>query len=205
MQNRHLRQRSFLSSPVLLGNRQSVAGGLALSARETPPKSASLVSPPASAMTGNYGTPPRPDRSPPKSRPPTPCAYRAAGWRQPLPTRSPSMPTSTRAAAPACRRAEALEVRYRAARGVGEEAHSRQPHWCPWSKSMNVETCGHVADLIVMAHAFAELRDGVVARQHEERFQMWAQFRSNPLLYLLPSTSKFIKRLVNTTRIRKIS
>ena len=46
---------------------------------------------------------------------------------------------------------------------------------------MNVETCGHVAELIVMAHAFAELRDGVVARQHEERFQMWAQFRSNPL------------------------
>ena len=37
---------------------------------------------------------------------------------------------------------------------------------------MNVETCGHVADLIVMAHAFAELRDGVVARQHEERFQI---------------------------------
>eukprot|EP00964_Phaeocystis_antarctica_P048288 scaffold27961_cov33-Phaeocystis_antarctica.AAC.1 len=34
---------------------------------------------------------------------------------------------------------------------------------------MNVETCGHVSDLIVMAHAFAELRDGVVARQHEER------------------------------------
>eukprot|EP00964_Phaeocystis_antarctica_P089421 scaffold57078_cov60-Phaeocystis_antarctica.AAC.2 len=76
------------------------------------------------------------------------------------------MPSSTRAAAPACRRAEALEVRYRAAAGVGEEAHSRQPHWCPWSKPMNVETCGrHVADLIVMAHAFAELRDGVVARQ----------------------------------------
>ena len=38
--------------------------------------------------------------------------------------------------------------------------------------------CGHVADLIVMAHAFAELGDGVVARQHEERFQMWAQFLS---------------------------
>ncbi len=47
--------------------------------------------------------------------------------------------------------------------------------------AMNVETCGHVADPIVMAHAFAELRDGVVARQHENRFQMWAQFRSNPL------------------------
>ena len=27
--------------------------------------------------------------------------------------------------------------------------------------AMNVETCGHVADPIVMAHAFAELRDGV--------------------------------------------
>eukprot|EP00964_Phaeocystis_antarctica_P085454 scaffold53972_cov74-Phaeocystis_antarctica.AAC.1 len=93
------------------------------------------------------------------------------------------MPSSTRAAAPACRREEALEVRYRAAGGVGEEAHSRQPHWCPWSKPMNVETCGHVVDLIVMAHAFAELRDGVVARQHEERFQMWAQFRSNPLAW----------------------
>eukprot|EP00964_Phaeocystis_antarctica_P083614 scaffold52604_cov72-Phaeocystis_antarctica.AAC.1 len=91
------------------------------------------------------------------------------------------MPSSTRAAAPACRPAEALEVRYRAAGGVGEEAHSRQPHWCPWSKSMNVETCGHVADLIVMAHAFAELRDGVVARQHEERFRMWAQFQPHPL------------------------
>ena len=124
---------------------------------------------------------PRTHRWVPSHSPTVSCAYRAAGWRQPLPTRSPSMPSSARAAAPACRRAEALEVRYRAAAGVGEEAHSRQPHWCPWSKPMNVETCGHVADLIVMAHAFAELRDGVVARQHEERFQMWAQFRSNPL------------------------
>eukprot|EP00964_Phaeocystis_antarctica_P035262 scaffold20136_cov70-Phaeocystis_antarctica.AAC.6 len=61
-------------------------------------------------------------------------------------------------------RRQALEVRYRAAAGVGEEAHSRQSHWCPWSKPMNVETCGDVADLIVMAHAFVELRDGVVAR-----------------------------------------
>eukprot|EP00964_Phaeocystis_antarctica_P042149 scaffold24136_cov69-Phaeocystis_antarctica.AAC.3 len=46
---------------------------------------------------------------------------------------------------------------------------------------MNVETCGHVEDLTVMAHAFAELRDGVVARPARTRFQMWAQFRSNPL------------------------
>ena len=43
----------------------------------------------------------------------------------------------------------------------------------------------NVADLIVMAHAFAELRDGVVAPARK-RFQMWAQFRSNPL-GLIPS------------------
>eukprot|EP00964_Phaeocystis_antarctica_P147325 scaffold113868_cov63-Phaeocystis_antarctica.AAC.1 len=34
------------------------------------------------------------------------------------------MPSSARAAALACRQAGALEVRYRAAVGVGEEAHS---------------------------------------------------------------------------------
>ena len=40
------------------------------------------------------------------------CAYRAAGWRhgQPLPTCSPSTASSARAAAPAYRRAGALEV-----------------------------------------------------------------------------------------------
>ena len=86
------------------------------------------------------------------------------------------MPSSARAAAPACRRAAALEVRFRAAAGVGEEAHSWQPHWRPWSKPMNVETCGHVADLTVMAHAFAELRDGVVARQHENGFKYGHNF-----------------------------
>jgi hypothetical protein len=63
-----------------------------------------------------------------------------------------------RAAAPACRQAGALEVRYRAAAGVGEEAHSRQRHGCLWSKPVNVETWRHVPDPIVMAHAFAELR-----------------------------------------------
>eukprot|EP00964_Phaeocystis_antarctica_P005162 scaffold2815_cov72-Phaeocystis_antarctica.AAC.1 len=66
----------------------------------------------------------------PSHSPTVSCAYRAAGWRQSLPTCSSSMPSSARAAASACRRAEALEVRYRAAAGVavGEEAHSRQPH-----------------------------------------------------------------------------
>eukprot|EP00964_Phaeocystis_antarctica_P005330 scaffold2916_cov70-Phaeocystis_antarctica.AAC.1 len=39
----------------------------------------------------------------------------------------------------------AREVRYPAAGGVGEEAHSRQRHWCPWSKPVNVETCEDVA------------------------------------------------------------
>ena len=55
-------------------------------------------------------------------------------------------------------------MRYRAAVGVGEEAHSRQRHWCPWSKSVNVETWGHVPDPIVMAHTFAELGKGTMAR-----------------------------------------
>ena len=41
---------------------------------------------------------------------------------------------------------------------------------------MNVETCGHVADLTVMAHAFAELRDGVVAPQHENGFKCGHNF-----------------------------
>ena len=65
-------------------------------------------------------------------------------------------------------------MRYGAAAGVGEEAHSRQPHWCPWSKPVNVETWGHVSGPIVMAHALAELRYGIVARQHETHFQIWA-------------------------------
>eukprot|EP00964_Phaeocystis_antarctica_P041659 scaffold23827_cov63-Phaeocystis_antarctica.AAC.1 len=86
------------------------------------------------------------------------------------------MPSSARAAAPACRRAEALKVRYRAAAGVCEEAHSRQRHWCPWSKPMNMETCGHMADPIVMACAFAEHRDGVVASQHENGFKCGHNF-----------------------------
>ena len=114
---------------------------------------------------------PRTHRWVPSHSPTVSCAYRAAGWRQPLPTRSPSMPSSARAAAPACRRAEALEVRYRAAAGVGEEAHSRQRHWCPWSKPVNVETWGHVSGPIVMAHALAELRYGIVAHQHESGFK----------------------------------
>ena len=46
--------------------------------------------------------------------------------------------------------------------GVGEEAHSRQRHWCPWSKPVNVETWGHVPGPVVMAHAFAELRYGIL-------------------------------------------
>ena len=62
-------------------------------------------------------------------------------------------------------------MRYRAAVGVGEEAHSRQRHWCPWSKPVNVETWGHVPDPVVMAHALAELRYGVVARPARNDFK----------------------------------
>ena len=67
-------------------------------------------------------------------------------------------------------------MRYRAAAGVGEEAHSRQRHWCPWSKPVNVETWGHVSGPIVMAHALAELRYGIVAHQHESGFKYGHNF-----------------------------
>jgi hypothetical protein len=40
-----------------------------------------------------------------------------------------------------------------------------------WSKPVNVETWGHVSGPIVMAHALAELRCGIVARQHENGFK----------------------------------
>ena len=62
-------------------------------------------------------------------------------------------------------------MRYRAAAGGAEEAHSRQPHWYPWSKPVNVETWGHVSVPIVMAHALAELEYGIVAHQHESGFK----------------------------------
>ena len=89
---------------------------------------------------------PRTHRRVPSHSPTVSCAHPPCGRLapEPLPTCSPSMPSSARAAAPACRRAGALEVRYRAAVGVGEEAHSRQRNWCPWSKPVNVETWGHV-------------------------------------------------------------
>ena len=73
-------------------------------------------------------------------------------------------------------------VSYRAAAGVGEEAHSRQRHGCLWSKPVNVETWRHVPDPIVMAHAFAELRYGKVAMPARKRLQMWAQFPSHPFV-----------------------
>ena len=50
--------------------------------------------------------------------------------------------------------------------------------------AMNVETCGHVADPIVMAHAFAELRDGVVARQHENGFKCGHNFAQTLYRYM---------------------
>ena len=110
--------------------------------------------------------------------------YRVENWLGflgALPTRSSSIPSSARAAAPACRRAEALEVRYPAVAGVGEEAHSRQRHWCPWSKLVNVETWGHVADLIVMGHALEELRYGIVARARDNRFRSGRNFNHTTL------------------------
>ena len=70
-------------------------------------------------------------------------------------------------------------MRYRAAAGVGEEARgstlpaaARVP---VVETGVNVETWRHVTDPIVMAHAFAELRYGIVAilrqYQHESGFK----------------------------------
>ena len=41
-------------------------------------------------------------------------------------------------------------MRDRGAAGGAEEAHFRQPHWCPWSKPVNVETWGHVSGTTVI-------------------------------------------------------
>ena len=63
-------------------------------------------------------------------------------------------------------------MRYRAAAvGVGEEAHSRQRDWCPWSKPVNLETGGRVRDPIVMEDIFAELGKGTMARERDSRFR----------------------------------
>ena len=72
-------------------------------------------------------------------------------------------------------------MRYRAAVGVGEEAHSRQPHWCPWSKLVNVETGGHVPDPIVMAHALADSLDMAQWHVRAITVQIWASFQPHPL------------------------
>jgi hypothetical protein len=57
--------------------------------------------PPTDAPHGRHAT----HRWVPSHSPTVSCAYRAAGCRQPLPTCSPSMPSSARATVPACRRA----------------------------------------------------------------------------------------------------
>ena len=65
------------------------------------------------------------DASPLGAQPQCPtvsCAYRAEGWPQSLTTRSSSMLSSARVADPAFSRAGALDVRYLAAAGAGEEA-----------------------------------------------------------------------------------
>eukprot|EP00964_Phaeocystis_antarctica_P102022 scaffold67460_cov73-Phaeocystis_antarctica.AAC.2 len=57
------------------------------------------------------------------------------------------MPSSTRAAAPACRRAEGsarTEVRFRAAAGVGKEAPSRQPYCSGAPAMVKNDECGDV-------------------------------------------------------------
>ena len=74
-------------------------------------------------------------------------------------------------------------MRYGAAAGGAEEAHSRQRHLCPWSKPVNVETWGHVSGPIVMAHALEELRYGIVAHQHERDFKYGHNFAHTLYIY----------------------
>ena len=54
---------------------------------------------------------------------------------------------------------------------------------------MNVETCGHVADPIVMTHAFVELRDGVVAR-HSTKNGSIIRHLNIPLLSICSEEAK---------------
>ena len=50
---------------------------------------------------------------------------------------------------------------------------------------VEIGECGDVADLIVMGHAFAELRNGVVAYLHENGFKYGHNFAlANPLYFI---------------------
>ena len=60
---------------------------------------------------------------------------------------------------------------YRAAAGIGEEANSRQRHWCLWSKPVNVGSWELVPDPIIIAHAFAELGYGTLVHTRENGFR----------------------------------
>ena len=68
-------------------------------------------------------------------------------------------------------------MRYRAAAGVGEEAHSRSLPAAALVPMVETGECGDVGTRvdvsgpIVMAHALAELRHGIVAHQHENGFK----------------------------------
>ena len=78
------------------------------------------------------------------------------------------MPASALAAAKACGRARALGVRYPGAAAGADEAHSRQRHWCLWSK-LERGDCGDVGTRVnpqAMVYAVVELRYGVMARKH---------------------------------------
>ena len=73
---------------------------------------------------------------------------------------------------------------------VGEQERSKCAIGLPWAlvrkhtpgsgtgahmveRPVNVETWGHVLDPIVMAHTFAELGKGTMARERDNRFRSW--------------------------------
>ena len=68
-------------------------------------------------------------------------------------------------------------MRYRGAAGGAEKAHSRQRHWCLWSKPVNLGTWGLVPGPISMEHAFAELGYGTMVHTREEKRFRCGHFR----------------------------
>ena len=131
---------------------------------------------------------PTPHRWVPRARhsPTVFCAYCAAGWRQSLPTSSSSTPSSARVKAPAFSRAGALEVRYLAAGGVGEEGILQAAALAP------VVEIGESEDVVTRARLHCDgtglcraqiWRSGTHARKQCE---IWAQFRPNPVRSLEP-------------------
>ena len=72
-------------------------------------------------------------------------------------------------------------MRYLAAAALVREVYSKRRRSCLWSKPVNMRTWRLVPDPIVMVHAFAELRYGVVVHTRENSLKYGHNF--NHTLY----------------------